>query len=76
MEWEIIVVKVKVLNIKMLFLLIRFGPVLVKNPWYTQSLIETAMQKKGYKENKVLDYTLERKSFECIKKFIEEKEKI
>ncbi len=60
----------------MLFLLIRFGPVLVKNPWYTQSLIETAMQKKGYKENKVLDYTLEQKSFECIKKFIEEKEKI
>lgn len=66
----------KGLNIKMLFLLIRFGPVLVKNPCYTQSLIETAMQKKGYKENKVLDYTLEQKSFECIKKFIEEKEKI
>ena len=42
------------------------GPVLVKNPWYAEKLIRQAMKTKGIE----LDYELEYKSLECIKKFI------
>lgn len=50
------------------------GPVLVKNPWYTENLIRKAMKTKNVEleENK-LDYELEMKSLECIKNFISRK---
>lgn len=50
------------------------GPVLVKNPWYAENLIRQAMKNKNIdlEENK-LDYSIELKSLECIKKFINEK---
>lgn len=54
------------------------GPVLVKNPWYTEKLIRQAMENKGEKVNKVLDeneFDIEKNSFEYIKKFIENKRK-
>lgn len=52
------------------------GPVLVKNPWYTEALIRQAMEVKGYEKRNTLDFSLEEKSLACIKKFIEEKEKV
>ena len=53
------------------------GPVLVKNPWYTEKLIKTAMKNKGIEiteniEKEEIDYEL--KSSECIKKFIAKKQ--
>lgn len=55
------------------------GPVLVKNPWYTEMLIKTAMKNKGIYIKKVInkeEYDYEYHSLDCIKKFIENKEKI
>lgn len=54
------------------------GPVLVKNPWYTEKLIKLALENKG--ENtinsiKKEDFEIEIKSMECIKKFINKKRK-
>lgn len=54
------------------------GPVLVKNPWYTEKLIKIAMENKQEKiENSIEkeDFEIETKSMECIKKFIENKRK-
>ncbi|MPN62928.1 hypothetical protein SDC9_210681 [bioreactor metagenome] len=54
------------------------GPVLVKNPWLTSKLIETALNNKGERAETVLDnasFDLERKSAECIKAFIRKKQK-
>jgi len=52
------------------------GPILVKNPWYTEKLIKQAMHIKGYEKRIELDFSLEEKSLNCIKKFIDEKEKV
>ncbi|MBR6034396.1 MAG: hypothetical protein IKP28_06765 [Clostridia bacterium] len=54
------------------------GPVLVKNPWYTEKLIKTAMATKGIQiENSIpdTDFEVERKSIECIKEYNAKKEK-
>ena len=54
------------------------GPVLVKNPWYTEKIIKTAMENKGEKVEKSINkeqFEIELKSMECIKKFIENKRK-
>ncbi len=54
------------------------GPVLVKNPWYTEKLIKTAMETKGVSIKKTIpdiDFEVEKKSMECIKKYNAEKEK-
>ncbi len=54
------------------------GPVLVKNPWYTEKIIKLAMENKGEKIDKVIEkeqFEIELKSMECIKKFIENKRK-
>lgn len=48
------------------------GPLLVKNPWYAEKLIRTAMQIKGIAIEKEVDpsyYELEQKSMECIQKY-------
>lgn len=48
------------------------GPVLVKNPWYTEKLIKEAMKAKGINVEKNIDeeeFEIERKSFECVKKY-------
>ena len=51
------------------------GPMLVKNPWFAQALIKTAMETKNIEvESKILDVDLERKSAVCIKRFIREKQ--
>ena len=52
------------------------GPVLVKNPWYAEKIIRTAMSKKGIEIEKQIpedEYEIERKSMECIKRYIEKK---
>ena len=52
------------------------GPVFVKNPWYAEKLIKTAMENKGCKIEKSIpdeEFDIERKSMECIKKYIEKK---
>lgn len=50
------------------------GPVLVKNPWYTEYLIRTAMQIKGCEvESRKLDFSLESKSLKHVKRFIRKK---
>lgn len=50
------------------------GPVLVKNPWLTEYLINLALKNKGLKEvNKKLDFNLELKSLESSKDFINKK---
>lgn len=52
------------------------GPAFVKNPWYAEKLIRAAMQNKGIQIEKQVDeteYEIERKSMECIKKFIDKK---
>ena len=54
------------------------GPVLVKNPWYTEKIIKLAMENKGEKIEKDINkeqFEIETKSMECIKKFIENKRK-
>lgn len=54
------------------------GPVLVKNPWYTEKLIKLALKNKGENVEKDIskeDFEIELKSMECIKKFIENKRK-
>ncbi len=54
------------------------GPVLVKNPWYTEKIIKTAMENKGEKVEESISkeqFEIEMKSMECIKKFIENKRK-
>ena len=51
------------------------GPMLVKNPWFAEALIKTAMTTKNIQvEKKELDFDLERKSAVCIKRFIKEKQ--
>lgn len=52
------------------------GPVLVKNPWYTEKLIKDAMSAKGIDIEKKInesEYEIERKSMECVKKYTETK---
>ena len=50
------------------------GPVLVKNPWLTEYLINLALKNKGLKEiNKKIDFDLELKSLESAKDFINKK---
>ena len=52
------------------------GPVFVKNPWFAEKIIRTAMEVKGSKIEKEIDekeYEIERKSMECIKKYINDK---
>ena len=54
------------------------GPVLVKNPWYTEKIIKTAMENKGEKVQKNIEkseFEIELKSMEYINKFIENKRK-
>ncbi len=54
------------------------GPVLVKNPWYTEKIIKTALANKGETIEKKIDkeeFEIELNSMECIKKFIENKRK-
>lgn len=54
------------------------GPVLVKNPWYTEKLVKIAMENKGEKIGNTIkkdEFEIELKSMECIKKFIENKRK-
>ena len=52
------------------------GPVLVKNPWYTEKIIKDAMKNKGVELNKNIEeeFEIERKSVEAIKKFISKKQ--
>lgn len=52
------------------------GPVLVKNPWYTEKLIRLALENKNESANRKIskeEYIVEEKSMECIKKFIKNK---
>ena len=51
------------------------GPVLVKNPWFAEALVKRAMENKGIYDLTELEpeFELERKSAECIKKFISKK---
>lgn len=51
------------------------GPVFVKNPWWTESIISDIAQKKGYKTNEVPveEYELEVRSYTGIKDFITSK---
>lgn len=54
------------------------GPVLVKNPWYTEKIIKIAMENKGEKIEKSIEkseFEIEIKSMEYINKFIENKRK-
>ena len=49
------------------------GPVLVKNPWYAETLIKEALAQKGIKIETTIpreDFEIELNSLECIKKFI------
>lgn len=50
------------------------GPVLVKNPWFTEYLIKLACKNKSIKiKSKKISYELEQKSFESTKEFINKK---
>jgi CobQ-like glutamine amidotransferase family enzyme len=52
------------------------GPVLVKNPWYCETLVREAMQQKGVKIEKTIDaqeYEIELNSLTSIKEFIKKK---
>lgn len=52
------------------------GPVLVKNPWYAEKLIKDAMKAKGVNIEKVIEesaFEIERKSYECVKRYNETK---
>lgn len=52
------------------------GPLFVKNPWYAEEIIKKAMKNKNIIIEKVIDesyYEIERKSMECIKKYIKKK---
>ncbi len=50
------------------------GPVLVKNPWFTEYLIKLALKNKNIQlENKKINYDLEKKSLESSKEFIDKK---
>lgn len=54
------------------------GPVFVKNPWYTEKIIKDVMQTKGIYINKTIDekeYDIEKKSMDCIEKYIDKKKK-
>ncbi len=53
------------------------GPVFVKNPWYTELIIKSALQNKGVSIEKKLtdeDFEIEINSLKAIKKFIDQKE--
>ena len=52
------------------------GPVFVKNPWFAEQLIRTAMKNKNFEiEREISDneYEVEKKSMQCIKDYIEKK---
>jgi lipid II isoglutaminyl synthase (glutamine-hydrolysing) len=52
------------------------GPILVKNPWFTQWLILTALKNRGETAPHILtdaDFDIEYKSMECIRKYNETK---
>ena len=55
------------------------GPLLVKNPWYCESLIKEAMRQKGVDIEEKIDpqeYETELKSLACIKEFINKKARL
>ena len=52
------------------------GPVFVKNPWYTEKIINEALKAKGCEPCEPLDesfFELERNSFKTVKRFIDQK---
>jgi len=52
------------------------GPILVKNPWYTEKLIKEAMKNKGIEIETEIDkndFCIEMNSLEAIKEFIKKK---
>ena len=52
------------------------GPVLVRNPWYTEKIIRQAMKTKNMEIKKPkLEFELENESLESLKKFINAKGK-
>ena len=56
------------------------GPLLIKNPWFAQYLIEKAMKAKDITFSKQelanLDFEMEKKALSAIRKFITNKELI
>ena len=52
------------------------GPVFVKNPWYTEKIINEALKAKGCGQCKPLDesfFEIERNSFKTVRRFIDQK---
>lgn len=52
------------------------GPVFVKNPWYTEKIINEALKAKGCEPCKPLDekfFEIERNSFKTVRRFIDQK---
>ena len=52
------------------------GPVFVKNPWYTEKIINEALKAKGCEQCKPLDesfFEIERNSFKTVRRFIDQK---
>ena len=61
---------------KNLFFTNMLGPVLVKNPWFTQALIQEILRVRGENAPKTLgdaDFNLEYQSMECIRRYNETK---
>ena len=52
------------------------GPVFVKNPWWTESILKSAVLNKYMNIQKEEEYEIENKSFETTKRFIAEKPKL
>ena len=52
------------------------GPVFVKNPWYTEKIINEALKAKGCEPCEPLDesfFEIERNSFKTVRRFIDQK---
>ena len=52
------------------------GPVFVKNPWFAEKIIKTAMKNKNIEiktKVKSKEYKIKKKSMDCIKKYIDKK---
>ncbi len=52
------------------------GPVFVKNPWWTESILKNAVLNKYTNMQKQEEYKIENASFEATKLFIVEKPKV
>lgn len=52
------------------------GPVFVKNPWWTESILKNAVLNKYMNIKKQDEFEIENKSFETTKRFIKEKPKM